>query len=282
MKIQNISKSYGTQVVLDNLNLSLIKGEIVGLLGRNGAGKTTLLRILSGIIESDDGIVIYPSIEKEIGYLSERNPLYPDMYVAEYLEFIFALSHNTKNKTKISDLILKIGLKEVQHKKISQLSKGFKQRVGLAAALLGEPEILILDEPINGLDPVQIEDYRNIVKEYGRDKIVILSSHLIQEIEAICDRVVMIKDHVIVEDKYLSSPRNQWILSVTLNKELTKEKFEVIHGLELVEFSDQNNYVLSSSCDIRKEVFDIVVANESKILEMKLLDNSITELFEKV
>ncbi len=208
--IKNLSKTYNQQIALDSISLNIKKGEIVGLLGPNGAGKSTLMKIITCYVESTSGEVIinnknihedHKKIKSEIGYLSENNPLYTYMYVKEYLEFS-AKMHNVSNiKKKIDEVILKTHITNEKHKKIKQLSKGYKQRVGLAAALIHDPKILILDEPTTGLDPNQLEDIRKLIKEIGINKTVLFSTHILNEVEKICDRVIVINKGNIIEDK---------------------------------------------------------------------------------
>ena len=208
--IKNLTKTYNQQIALDSISLNIKKGEIVGLLGPNGAGKSTLMKIITCYVESTSGEVIinnkniredHKKIKSEIGYLSENNPLYTYMYVKEYLEFS-AKMHNVSNiKKKIDEVILKTHITNEKHKKIKQLSKGYKQRVGLAAALIHDPKILILDEPTTGLDPNQLADIRKLIKDIGINKTVLFSTHVLNEVEKICDRVIVINKGNIIEDK---------------------------------------------------------------------------------
>ena len=215
--VKNISKFYGKQKALDNVSFTLKSGEIVGFLGPNGAGKSTMMKIITTYLNQDEGDVLVnemntltdPILVKEVvGYLPEHNPLYLEMYVKEYLEFC-ATIHKVA-KSKINDTINLVGLQAESHKKIKQLSKGYRQRVGLASALLHNPDVLILDEPTTGLDPNQLVDIRNLIKAIGKEKTVLFSSHIMQEVEAICDRVIIIKKGKIVADSSI--------------KDLTKDK----------------------------------------------------------
>ena len=212
IEVKNLTKMYGTQKAINNISFSLTKAEIVGFLGPNGAGKSTTMKILTGYIQADSGTAKVCGIsvnentiaaKKMIGYLPESNPLYYDMYVKEYLSFIAGV-HQISNKVEtIKNTIDLVGLEIEQNKKIGQLSKGYKQRVGLAAALLHQPEVLILDEPTSGLDPNQIIEIRNVIKEQGKNKTVLFSSHILQEVQAICDRVIIINKGEIVADDLL-------------------------------------------------------------------------------
>ena len=208
--IKNLSKIYNQQKALNGISLNIKKGEIVGLLGPNGAGKSTLMKIITCYVEPTSGKVIinnknvnedHEKIKSEIGYLSENNPLYTYMYVKEYLEFS-AKMHNVSNvKKKIDEVILKTHINNEKNKKIIELSKGYKQRVGLAAALIHDPKILILDEPTTGLDPNQLGDIRKLIKDIGINKTVLFSTHVLNEVEKICDRVIVINKGNIIEDK---------------------------------------------------------------------------------
>ena len=210
LEIKNISKKYNTQIALSNICFSLKKGDIVGFLGPNGAGKTTLMKIITSTLKQDMGSVSInglDTIENEldtkaqIGYLAENNPLYNEMYVTEYLDFIASIYNLSDKKQKIESIINKTGLDLEKSKKIEQLSKGYKQRVGLAAALVHNPDILILDEPTTGLDPNQLVEIRSLIKETGKDKIVLLSTHIIQEIPKICNKIIIISKGKIVDNR---------------------------------------------------------------------------------
>lgn len=213
IEVNHISKSYGKQKALDDISFSIGSGEIVGLLGPNGAGKSTLMKIMTGYIEADSGRVKLldrdisadpVSIKKDIGYLPENNPLYPEMYVREYLEFSGKLyGADRGRKEKVEEIIELTGLSPEKHKKIQELSKGYRQRVGLAQALLHDPSVLILDEPTTGLDPNQIRDIRELISSAGKKKTLILSTHIMQEVEAVCDRVIIINKGKLVLDESL-------------------------------------------------------------------------------
>ncbi len=211
--IKKISKNYGKERALSNISLSLNKGEIVGFLGPNGAGKSTLMRIICCYLLQDNGSVKVCNLDtkkesllvkSKIGYLAENNPLYSDMYIREYLEFTGRIYKIKKLNKRISDIITQIGLEPVKRKKIRELSKGYQQRVGLAAALIHNPEVLILDEPTTGLDPNQLIEIRQLIKEIGKDKTVLLSTHVMQEVDKMCNRVVIINKGKIVDDRYIS------------------------------------------------------------------------------
>lgn len=220
LEVININKSYDGLKALNNISFKLKKGEIVGFLGPNGAGKSTLMKIITSFINQDSGEVIISSINKDvdtiltkskIGYLSENNPLYNDMKVVEYLNFISQLYKLKNSKKRIFLVSKQIGLEKVMNQEINSLSKGFKQRVGIAAALVHDPEILLLDEPTTGLDPNQLVEIRQLIKEIGKKKIILLSTHIMQEIPKICNRVIVINNGNIVDDKSLNSKEEEII-----------------------------------------------------------------------
>ena len=212
--IEQVSKNYGDQVALSNVSFSLKQGEIVGFLGPNGAGKSTLMKIICCYLSQDSGNIEVCDLDtktqdllvkSEIGYLPEDNPLYLDMYIKEYLSFVGGLYRVINLKKRIEEIIDQTGLDSEQHKKIGELSKGFKQRVGLAAALIHNPKILILDEPTTGLDPNQLVGIRNLIKEVGKKKTVLLSTHIMQEVDQMCNRVIIIKQGEIVDDNLIDN-----------------------------------------------------------------------------
>ena len=216
IRIQDLSKFYGQQKALSNLHLEINKKEIVGLLGPNGAGKSTLMKCIVGLLKPSEGNITVNDlslksnsldIRKIIGYLPENNPLYYEMYVREYLSFVAGIRNLDKNR--IDEVIEMVGLEQEQNKKISDLSKGYKQRVGIAQAIIHKPEILILDEPTNGLDPNQIIEIRTLIKKVGKDKTVILSTHIMQEVEALCNRVIILnKGNLIADDSLANFKEN--------------------------------------------------------------------------
>ena len=200
VQIQHIFKSFGAQTVLRDVNLSIPTGQVVGLLGPNGAGKSTLMKILLGLWKADRGEVQAP---ERIGYLPENNPLYEEMYVSEYLRFFANMSNIDNAKSEIEELIARVGLTPERHKHIRELSKGYRQRVGLAQALLGNPQLLILDEPTTGLDVNQLQEIRALIRELGKERTVILSTHIMQEVREMCDRVVILNHGEIKADKMI-------------------------------------------------------------------------------
>ncbi len=230
IEVKGLTKIYGTQKAVNNISFSINKGEIVGFLGPNGAGKSTTMKILTGYLQQTNGVATVCGIDvkenaidakRKIGYLPEANPLYYEMYVKEYLSFIAGVHSINNEKLEIRNIIELVGLQVEQNKKVGQLSKGYKQRVGLAAALIHKPEVLILDEPTSGLDPNQIIEIRNVIKEQGKDKTVLFSSHILQEVQAICDRVIIInKGEIVADDLLVTLAKNKSLEDVF--RELTK------------------------------------------------------------
>ena len=216
IKLEHINKTFGTQQVLKDVSLEIPAGQIVGLLGPNGAGKSTLMKILIGLWSADSGTVAVP---ERIGYLPENNPLYEEMYVAEYLQFFASITGVGDLKMDIDALIERVGLTPERHKHIRELSKGYRQRVGLAQALLGDPQLLILDEPTTGLDPNQLVEIRSLIRELGKERTVILSTHIMQEVREMCDRVVILDHGVIRADSPVNEVEDleQLFRSSTLN-----------------------------------------------------------------
>lgn len=307
IEVRNLTKLYGEQKAVDHISFTIGKQEIAGFIGPNGAGKSTTMKILTGIIPASSGeaflmgvdIVKNPlEIRKLIGYLPENNPLYPEMYVREYLEYVVGLYKNFSEKGKKRKLQEKESIKKViditglgpeQHKKIHALSKGYRQRVGLAQAIVHNPEILILDEPTSGLDPGQIIEIRNLILELGKEKTVLLSTHLMQEVEAICSRVIMINKGKIVADGSQGEihKRNHSEL-VTILLELDKNtdirKIEEIEGvIRCVELKDLR-YLIESDlrADIRPLIFQFAVNNEITILSLQKKEKSLEELFREL
>ena len=228
--VKNLTKIYGTQKAINDISFRVNKGEIVGFLGPNGAGKSTTMKIICGYLKQDAGFATICGIDtkensiearKKIGYLPESNPLYFDMYVKEYLSFIAGVHQINNQLESIKNTIELVGLKIEQNKKIGQLSKGYKQRVGLAAALIHQPEVLVLDEPTSGLDPNQIIEIRNVIKEQGKNKTVLFSSHILHEVQAICDRIIIINKGEIVADDLLSNLQNGGKSLENIFRELT-------------------------------------------------------------
>ena len=294
ISIYNLSKNYGEQTVLNSIGFEIGEGEVVGFLGPNGAGKTTTMKIIAGALSYNVGSVKVCGLEVKdntlhtnalIGYLPEQNPLYPEMYVKEYLLFVAETHGIDKGKEKlVNELIDKVGLRPEFHKKIGQLSKGYRQRVGLAQALIPNPKVLILDEPTTGLDPNQLEEIRNLIRELGKDRTVILSTHIMQEIKAICNRVIIINKGEIVADypdisKISQFGENNLLFEVEF---LNVVEITGIEGINAISAKNKNTYTVSASRDIRAELFDFAVKSGNKILTMKIVERSMEEVFKNL
>lgn len=294
IEVNNISKKYGTQKALDNISFSIKTGEIVGFLGPNGAGKSTLMKILTTYITADEGSAIVngndvneqqKAVQKSVGYLPEHNPLYLDLYVREYLEFnadVYKIP-----KSRIQEVIELTGLSLESHKKIAQLSKGYRQRVGLANALLHNPEVLILDEPTTGLDPNQLVEIRNVIRNVGKDKTVFLSTHIMQEVEAICDRVIIINNGKIVTDKKLDkliSADKEQIIEVEFDYKIEEEAIAKIPYLRSYKNTHDMTWELTflSDTDMRPAVFDFANNNGLKTLQLNQKNKNLEALFREI
>ncbi len=292
--IQNISKSYGTQKALDAISFSINKGEIVGFLGPNGAGKSTLMKILTTYLTADEGsakvngfdVSSQPKdVQLSIGYLPEHNPLYLDLYVREYLAFnadVYKVA-----TSRIEEVIQLTGLTTESHKKIGQLSKGYRQRVGLANALLHNPDVLILDEPTTGLDPNQLVEIRNVIKNAGKDKTVFLSTHIMQEVEAICDRVIIIDKGKIVADKKLEkliSESTTQIIEVEFDQKVSQTQIATIDTIH--SYTTTNGIIweltFATDKDMRPVVFDFATANGLKTLQLNQKNKNLETVFREV
>lgn len=295
IKVKKLSKLYGTQKALTEVSFEINKGEIVGFLGPNGAGKSTLMKILSGYIPQTNGDakicnldINENSIEtrSRIGYLPEHNPLYLDMYVKEYLEFVADIYK--VNRKYIDEMIKKTGLIKEQHKLIGSLSKGYRQRVGLAQALIHNPEVLILDEPTTGLDPNQLIEIRSLIKEVGREKTVLLSTHIMQEVEAICDRVIIINKGQIVANKTIvelqKSKGNRKLITVEFDKKAEKkELIKIRNVLEARELKGNKYQIFSDSkFDLRPALFEFAVNNELTVLQMNMEEQKLESIFQEL
>lgn len=291
--VENISKTYGEQKALHKVSFKIEKGEIVGFLGPNGAGKSTMMKILTTFLPPSEGIATVNgfevgkddiSVKKSVGYLPEHNPLYLDMYVREYLLFNAGIYNIPK--TEVASVIEKTGLTPEVNKKIGQLSKGYRQRVGLANALLHNPEVLILDEPTTGLDPNQLIEIRQLIKSVGKEKTVLLSTHIMQEVEAICDRVIIINKGEIALDKKLNDLKNnkQQIIEVEFDYRVEEIALQKIPKLEKVENSVGFVYQLyfATEQDMRGKVFDFAHDNGLKILQLHQKNTTLEKLFSEL
>jgi ABC-2 type transport system ATP-binding protein len=293
--VKNLYKYYGEQAAVRDISFNINKGEIVGFLGPNGAGKSTTMKIITGFISPSEGevsvcgmVVDQDNLEtrKKIGYLPEHNPMYLDMYVKEYLEFVAKIYKVKNTKQRIAEMIQAVGLEVEQDKKIGALSKGYRQRVGLAAAIIHDPEVLILDEPTSGLDPNQLVEIRDLIRKIGKQKTVMLSTHIMQEVEAICDRVIIINKGQIVADdtaQTLQSGLNQQTVYVEFEGNVEKKQLQKIEGVSKVE-SFQNGWLLESkaSGDLRKIVAQFAQTHQLLILTLKIEEKSLEEVFKEL
>lgn len=290
IKVTNLSKSYTAQKAVDDIDFSIKKGEIVGFLGPNGAGKSTVMKILTGYLKDFEGEAFINDLavdkfpvetKKSIGYLPEHNPLYVDMYVKEYLAFNAQIYKVPK--TTIENIITEVGLTSHASKKIQELSKGYRQRVGLAAALLHNPDVLILDEPTTGLDPNQLVEIRALIKKAGKDKTVLFSTHIMQEVEAVCDRVLIIHKGKIVADQQLSKIQDSQsqLIEVEFDGEVEKQMLKTLPNLEKAKSLQNNSWELTfnGKDDRRAEVFDFAQKNGIKILNLTQKNRNLEQLF---
>jgi ABC-2 type transport system ATP-binding protein len=292
--VNNLSKNYGTQKAVNNISFTINKGEIVGFLGPNGAGKSTTMKMITGYLKADGGNAVVCGIavdensnetKTKIGYLPEANPLYFDMYVREYLDFITNVHEVENKKQKIEEVIKTVGLSIEANKKIGQLSKGYKQRVGLAAALIHNPEVLILDEPTSGLDPNQIVEIREVIKELGKDKTVLFSSHIMQEVEAICDRVIIINKGSIVADDSLSNLQkgktDNHIILVQFKEPVAIETLKNLKEISGIEQAETGNWKLKTGNpeSVRKQLMELSLKNNWNIVSLQSESNSLEEVF---
>jgi len=298
VQVQHLTKTYGSQKAVNDLSFEAKPGEILGFLGPNGAGKSTAMKIITCFIPQSEGHVKVcgfdttensMEVRKRIGYLPESNPLYFDLYVKEYLEFIARLHGlGSEGNKRIEEMIEKTGLTRERKKKIGQLSKGYKQRVGLAQALLHNPDVLILDEPTSGLDPNQLVEIRSLIKDLGKEKTVIFSTHIMQEVQAICDRVVIISKGKKVADetveKLKSQNSKQQIIKVIFKETLTKEKLQSVRGGLLINSIGNNEWELKAEGgnDLREEVAIFAKKNDYTILSLTKESFSLEEVFQKL
>jgi ABC-2 type transport system ATP-binding protein len=290
INVTNITKEYGNQKALDNVSFDIAKGEIVGFLGPNGAGKSTMMKILTTFIKATEGMASVNGhtvskealkVQKSIGYLPEHNPLYVEMYVREYLEFNAEIYKVPR--TEVEKMINKTGLSSEANKRIGELSKGFRQRVGLASALLHDPEVLILDEPTTGLDPNQLIEIRALIKNAGESKTVLLSTHIMQEVEAICDRVIIInKGKIVLDKKLIDLKKNaQQIVEVEFDYRVEEVALKQIERVEKIENTSGFVYQIyfNSEKDMRSRVFDYAHDNGLKILQLSQKNTTLEKLF---
>lgn len=298
IKVSSLSKIYNTQKAVDNISFELTKGEIVGFLGPNGAGKSTTMKMITGYLPPTTGQVEVcgynvaekpMEIRRKIGYLAEANPLYYEMYVREYLDFTAGIHQLGKGaKKRIEEMIDMTGLSKEAHKKIGALSKGYKQRVGLAQAMLHNPEVLILDEPTTGLDPNQIIEIRDLIKAIGREKTVLLSTHIMQEVQAMCNRVIIINNGKIVTDDTLTHLNeintSQDVLVVTFESNIGQSQLQVLSNVTSIEvINDKTFQLLSANIEaLRRELMQWALNNNVNIAGMQAQTNSLEDVFRKL
>lgn len=293
--VSELTKTYGHQKAVDNISFKIGNGEIVGFLGPNGAGKSTTMKMLTCYTAPDSGKAMVGghdilketmAVKRSTGYLPETNPLYKEMYVREYLSFMAAMHKGSKiSSQRINEMIALTGLTPESKKKIGALSKGYRQRVGLAQALLHDPEVLILDEPTSGLDPNQIIEIRNVIREAGKEKTVLLSSHIMQEVQAMCDRILIINKGVIVADDDTSKLINRFsgnlYLRVKFKNKVSMDDLLKIKGVQ--EVTDKRDYfILALTSDVREAVFDFAVKTNNPLLEMVNEGESLEKVFQEI
>jgi len=290
LSVKNLSKSYGLQKALSGVSFEVHKGEVVGFLGPNGAGKSTLMKILCTYLQADEGqasvngynvVTESRAVQTSLGYLPEHNPLYPELYVKEYLEYqaeIYGV-----HKTRIEAVIQQTGLLSEAHKKVGQLSKGYRQRVGLSAALLHDPEVLVLDEPTTGLDPNQLQEIRKLIRQIGQTKTILLSTHIMKEVEAVCDRVLIINKGILVADKKLVELReaNEQVIEVEFDyrvEEILLQKLPSVAGVK-----NTGGFVyeitFTTTTDMRPVVFDFAHDHQLKTLQLSRKNKNLESLF---
>ena len=295
--VNQLTKVYGTQIAVNHISFTAEPGKIVGFLGPNGAGKSTTMKMITGFIPPSDGTATVcgfdinthsMDVRKCLGYLPENNPLYLDMYVKEFLSFIAGLQHLENSAMRIKEMIQQTGLEREQYKKISQLSKGYRQRVGLAQAMLHDPKVLILDEPTTGLDPNQLVEIRKLIKQLGKEKTVILSTHIMQEVEAVCDQVVIINKGLIVandETKNLQAAALQQVTYVVeFDQVIQKQALLKIDGVIAAQVLADKSWVLQTNTlvDVRKNIFDFAVKNNLVLLSIQKEEEKLEDIFRKL
>ena len=295
IKVNNLTKIYGQQKAVDHISFEIHKGEIVGFLGPNGAGKSTTMKIIScytlptsGTVEVNNfNILTDPiNVRRQIGYLPEQNPLYDEMYIKEFLYFTANIYHVKNPVKKTKEIIEMTGLLPEIHKKIGQLSKGYRQRVGLAQVLIHDPEVLILDEPTSGLDPNQIIEIRNLIREIGKEKTIILSSHILQEVQAMCNRIMIINKGKIIADDTAQNLMNKSLvrfqLIVQFKNPVSKEQLLKIDEIQDA-MQKENKWIITASNDnIREKLFNFAVNNNNTLLEMNTLNENLEKIFQEL
>ena len=298
IEIKGVSKFYGTEKALDSISLSIDREEVVGLLGPNGAGKSTLMKLLTSYLPPDEGRLTVNGKDvqkdslltrKSMGYLPENNPLYQDMFVREYLDFVYGVYFpKSKSTDRINEIIQLTGLDEVKNKKIRQLSKGYRQRVGIAQALIPDPDILILDEPTTGLDPNQLVGIRELISSLGKSKTILLSTHIMQEVEAVCSRVVIINKGKIIADKtrqdLTAAMNNRNEFKLELKETVEVSLLQEIPGVKKVELLSGNTWLIvtEEGNDVREQIFRYLVSQELNILSFSRAEQNMEQIFRKL
>jgi ABC-2 type transport system ATP-binding protein len=295
--VERVTKIYGEQRALNDVSFSVNKGEIVGLLGPNGAGKSTMMKIITCFIPKNEGKVTVCGfdvdenpleIKKRIGYLPEHNPLYTDMYVREYLEFIAKIHKIDHVAKRVKEMIDRTGLTPESAKKIGALSKGYRQRVGLAQALIHDPQVLIMDEPTSGLDPNQIVGIRELIGQLGKEKVVILSTHIMQEVEAMCNRTIIINKGKIVADaataELTKAAQGGKHIVVEFSDKVEKNKITAINGVIHAEQTEKNSWAITTQGDedVRKNIFNLAVKEGIMVLSMSIKQHKLEDIFHKL
>ncbi len=295
IQVKEVSKLYGKQKALDSLSFEISDAEIVGFLGPNGAGKSTMMKIITGFLPQSSGDVLVNGlnvrehsleVRKQIGYLPEHNPLYLDLYVKEYLEYVAGIYKlGSKKKRRVDEMIELTGLGLEQKKKIGALSKGYRQRVGLAQALIHDPKVLILDEPTTGLDPNQLIEVRKLIQNIGKEKTVMLSTHIMQEVEAICERVLIINKGQLVADQAsntIGSIKESYVLDLQFTSAVSQTFFKAIVGITHIESLANHRYQLSAKADVREQIFHMAVSNNLVLIEMKSQERNLESIFHEL
>tara|TARA_B110000459_G_scaffold72264_1_gene81070 strand:+ start:511 stop:1413 length:903 start_codon:yes stop_codon:yes gene_type:complete len=296
IEVKNVTKIYGEQKALNDVSFSIEPGNIVGFLGPNGAGKSTMMKIITCFLPQTSGSVSvcgYDVIEnpidvkRQVGYLPEHNPLYLDMYVKEYLDFAGGVYKINDRKARVREMIDMVGLGIEQNKKIGALSKGYRQRVGLAQAIIHDPKVLILDEPTTGLDPNQLEEIRSLIKNIGRDKTIMLSTHIMQEVEAICDKTIIVNHGKIVANENTQDLRSQQdkhiLLTVEFDKDVNVKDLQKIEGVIQVKSSTNNVWLFEIKDDaVRNNIFQFAMQKETVVLSIQKEEQSLESVFKKL
>jgi ABC-2 type transport system ATP-binding protein len=297
LSIHHLTKYYGKQAALEDVSFNLHEGEIAGFLGPNGAGKSTLMKIATGYLAANNGFVevngqrvdeMNVEVRRMIGYLPEHNPLYPDLYVKEYLRFVAGMYHlGRQTKSRVDEMIERTGLTHEYKKRIGELSKGYRQRVGLAQALIHNPNVLILDEPTTGLDPNQLEEIRQLIREIGQEKTVLFSTHIMQEVKALCQRVIIIHQGHIVADEteqglLQSAHKEHYVTSIEFDRPVNEDSLRKIADVTDVHIVSTTLFNVESAVDVRAALFRFAVSEGCIILTLKQQERSMEEVFKEL